>query len=362
MNPGSGLSGFERGRYFDAPKDAGGNVIQPTALNEIKLDGQHPYVAVDLWEQYSLDRLREKESFIREALILLNAAKSHPKITPEDLAAIEQLSKRITDIIARLPEKEKGTDTIKKYLLRRKSIDQVTYERLTTTEAGARAIARMLIDEMHVQIGIIQDSDKIYINSDIASWKFEIQSGLETDLKSLGESLQSLSPSHEKIGEQFLTDLFAISKLTKLCNGLESTQKNAKGTAEYLDSIKVHLTDGQKKRIIAIAGKEYCEKDGRYLAQDVHDALVMYEALCAPEIMTIETEDGTIIHGYPVKTKYNAFPQSIASNIEIRYAIRRAIGAIRGENPTELGQLGRDLTVALAEKDKKTFRREYFFL
>ena len=84
MNPGSGLSGFERGRYFDAPKDAGGNVIQPTALNEIKLDGQHPYVAVDLWEQYSLDRLREKESFIREALILLNAAKSHPKITPED--------------------------------------------------------------------------------------------------------------------------------------------------------------------------------------------------------------------------------------------------------------------------------------
>jgi len=251
-----------------------------------------------------------------------------------------------------------GTQTIIDYLTRRKNISPQKTEELLRAKTpeerkrGAQIVAGILFNEMKTQLGIVQDSDIIWMHADISSWGFEIAPGENTTLKALGESLQSYGTEYDDVGVNFLTDLFAISKLINLCGGMEGVQKNAESAAKYLDDMKIHLRDSQIRRILTQIERNYPRENERgekerFFSEDFVAAFQIYEALSAPTVMDVKTEDGTIIKNYRVRSKYSPVPLSFGGNIGTRYAVRRAITALHARAGEPLFGYGSGLRDAL---------------
>lgn len=362
IEPG-GLTGMGERMMRLAPDAVPTGPIPRSAYMDRQADvlGNHPYVIIGEWETNPSSRDKVKMEKMKAQLELWD--EFDPRVDDDGMVAreaIKQLLLRLDKLLPQTKEAKQGTDTVRRFLIDVRGFEQSRVEQMVSTPEGAKEIARILFDEMINQVQIIQDSDKIYIGADISEWKFDIKPGESTTLKALGESLKSFGPNHEAVGNEFLTDLFAVRKLFILTAGLEAVQKIAKTTAEYLDQVKIHLTDGQRKRILAVMGKEYADDGERSFAQDIHHTLVMYEALCAPTITTVETKEtheageSSVIRNYKVRSKYGPFPQSISNNIKARYAIRRALFAIH--SPTN--PLGAQLRTVLANEDITAKRTE----
>lgn len=348
--------------------------IDRLLFTEGGVQGVHLYDAIEIWEDLLHDNkvaeLRQRRLAILSALKMLSPVLTDPHADPNDLAAATNLVPRLETLRTAVEgnaEVVKGTDTIKAYLEKRLHLLEPERIRLLTTEQGAKDLANLLLKELYTQVAGIQASNKIYLGADIANYPFEIQTGDNTTFKALAESMQSIGGRHEAIAIEFITDVFALTKVAKLTAGMEGHQKDAKGMATYLDNVAVHLTDTERRRLLAVGGKEYrSTPNDRHFAMDIHDALVIYDAVSAPRFEDVimpgsDEHSSMLVHNYPIKAKNSPVPQSLSGNLKTRAAVRKAMEFLR--NPADMSQDAQVLRQCFNQPDtaqRKRMLKKFF--
>ncbi len=320
--PGSGSlnEGFREGIFFAPPKDASGAVIQPVVLNSERILGKHPYVLSEEIQanpdKYTVEQLEQIKAELKAIV------EGHPSTTPEDREAARQITKTIQDIIdARpktLPTSEKGTGTHRDFFIKVMGISPEIYERMKAKERVAA-----LFDFLEIQVLEAKSGDKIYLGKGFSffTMEIEIEKGLTTTFFKVAQSLQSIDAEHSELAGAFIGDMVAINKMLGGCAAMEDIQDSVDALETHLStpSTKMNTSDWMRTPKF---GKEYAGSDAfRYKFLRGQQ---LFDYLCSPEYMDVETEKGQVIRGFAVRSKYTG-PQTSPDFILARYAVRRAL-------------------------------------